>query len=243
MKSFVKTFMVFINTGPTRVSQSCDKSVQDFQDILVRGLHGLYSKCLGLGLGPCSISRSDVGRSTIRTVRRIPRRNDWNKTTRFIFRWRWCRRWRASRTVRRRRQSRRCCWRRYQNCRSYDSSPCRLSSLSFQKNFQTNQNNLRKWKILRKMFLLHLRCSVSSFHCPNFADTLGLHVKAYLQTEEFRLKFCREIVTLRRFWLCLFPRQDFKWNSSLLILFTMNHSLWLFTSQEAVLYCTSLNLY
>ena len=45
--------------------------------------------------------------------------------------------------------------------------------------------------------------------------------KSCLQSEEFRLKFCRESVTLRRFWLCLFPRQDFKWNSWLLMLFHM----------------------
>ena len=48
-----------------------------------------------------------------------------------------------------------------------------------------------------------------------------IQVKAYLQSEEFRLKFCQKNVTLRRFWLCLFPRQDFKWNFWLLMLFHM----------------------
>ena len=52
-------------------------------------------------------------------------------------------------------------------------------------------------------------------------DILTIQVKAYLQSEEFRLKFCRESVTLRRFWLCRFPRHDFKWNPWLLVLFTM----------------------
>ena len=52
-------------------------------------------------------------------------------------------------------------------------------------------------------------------------EVIQLQVKAYLQLEEFRLKFCRESVTLRRFWLCLFPRQDSKWDPRLLVLFHM----------------------
>ena len=45
----------------------------------------------------------------------------------------------------------------------------------------------------------------------------SIQVKAYLQSE----LFCRDSVTLRRFWLCLFPRQDFKWNPWLLMVFTI----------------------
>ena len=35
-----------------------------------------------------------------------------------------------------------------------------------------------------------------------------LQVKAYLYSARFRLKFCRESVTLRGFWLCCFPRRS-----------------------------------
>ena len=40
----------------------------------------------------------------------------------------------------------------------------------------------------------------------------NLQVKAYLHSKGFRLKSCRESVTLRGFWLCCFSLQNFKWN-------------------------------
>ena len=54
-----------------------------------------------------------------------------------------------------------------------------------------------------------LKTSISLFQ---FKIMIYIQVKAYLRSEEFRLKFYRKSFTLRRFWLCLFPRQDFKWN-------------------------------
>ena len=43
-------------------------------------------------------------------------------------------------------------------------------------------------------------------------------VKAYLHWEKFRLKFCRETVRLRGFWLCCYHSwQDFKWNPLILM--------------------------
>ena len=60
---------------------------------------------------------------------------------------------------------------------------------------------------------------------PWGTDSLGIqpmHTSQSISSiEEFRLKFCRESVTLRWFELCLFPRHDFKWNPWLLVLFTM----------------------
>ena len=47
------------------------------------------------------------------------------------------------------------------------------------------------------------------------------HTGQSIYSERFRLKFCRENVILREFWLCCFSRQNFKWNPWLPMLFRL----------------------
>ena len=83
------------------------------------------------------------------------------------------------------------------------------------------------WSWINKWVISHyvINCYVFHLHCENktwpAVLSVMLQVKAYLHSERFRLKFCHESVTLRRFWLSCFSRQNFKWNPWLLMLFTI----------------------
>ena len=55
--------------------------------------------------------------------------------------------------------------------------------------------------------------------CYEVFISFRIQVKSYLHSERFRLKFCQESATLRRFWPYCFSRQNFKENPWLVMLF------------------------